>query len=343
MGFSIETGVSALTVFLQGILSFFSPCVLPLVPLYIGYLSGGARTVEEDGSVRYRRGRVLLNTFFFVVGVSFAFFLLGLGFSAAGQFFSRHQVLFTRIGGVVVILFGLYQLGVFGPSRLLARERRLPFRLDRFTMGPLAALLLGFTFSFSWTPCVGPALASVLLMASSAASAGQGFLLIGLYTLGFTLPFLAVGLFTGSLLDLFKRHQKVVQYTVKVGGVLLVLMGVMMFTGWMNGFSSYLSQFGSAGGGEPAPQTTQSAPPQEAPPPPPRPPPERPAPGDARPLREPRAGGACPAPRPRLHPGGPGRGGAHPLRLSGKDRIPELLGHLVRPLPERDARYSGSL
>ena len=265
MGFSIETGVSALTVFLQGILSFFSPCVLPLVPLYIGYLSGGARTVEEDGSVRYRRGRVLLNTFFFVVGVSFAFFLLGLGFSAAGQFFSRHQVLFTRIGGVVVILFGLYQLGVFGPSRLLARERRLPFRLDRFTMGPLAALLLGFTFSFSWTPCVGPALASVLLMASSAASAGQGFLLIGLYTLGFTLPFLAVGLFTGSLLDLFKRHQKVVQYTVKAGGVLLVLMGVMMFTGWMNGFSSYLSQFGSAGGGEPAPQTTQSAPPQETP------------------------------------------------------------------------------
>ena len=277
MGFSIETGVSALTVFLQGILSFFSPCVLPLVPLYIGYLSGGARTVEEDGSVRYRRGRVLLNTFFFVVGVSFAFFLLGLGFSAAGQFFSRHQVLFTRIGGVVVILFGLYQLGVFGPSRLLARERRLPFRLDRFTMGPLAALLLGFTFSFSWTPCVGPALASVLLMASSAASAGQGFLLIGLYTLGFTLPFLAVGLFTGSLLDLFKRHQKVVQYTVKVGGVLLVLMGVMMFTGWMNGFSSYLSQFGSAGGGEPAPQPTQSAPPPGTPPPTPSPPPEEPA------------------------------------------------------------------
>ena len=266
MGFSIETGISALTVFLQGILSFFSPCVLPLVPLYIGYLSGGARTVEEDGSIRYRRGRVLLNTFFFVVGVSFAFFLLGLGFSAAGQFFSRHQALFTKIGGAVVILFGLYQLGVFGPSRLLARERRLPFRLDRFAMGPLAALLLGFTFSFSWTPCVGPALASVLLMASSAASAGQGFLLIGLYTLGFTLPFLAVGLFTGALLDLFKRYQKVVQYTVKAGGVLLVLMGVMMFTGWMNGFSSYLSQFGSAGGGgADAPQTSQSVPPQETP------------------------------------------------------------------------------
>ena len=96
MGFSIETGVSAVTVFLQGVLSFFSPCVLPLVPLYIGYLSGGARTVEPDGSVRYRRRRVLGNTFFFVLGVSFAFFLLGLGFTAAGRFFSRYQSLFTR-------------------------------------------------------------------------------------------------------------------------------------------------------------------------------------------------------------------------------------------------------
>ena len=162
MGFSIETGVSAVTVFLQGVLSFFSPCVLPLVPLYIGYLSGGARTVEPDGSVRYRRRRVLGNTFFFVLGVSFAFFLLGLGFTAAGRFFSRYQSLFTRAGGILVVLFGLYQLGILGQSRLIASEHRLPFRLDRFTMGPLAALLLGFTFSFAWTPCVGPALASAV-------------------------------------------------------------------------------------------------------------------------------------------------------------------------------------
>lgn len=269
MGFSVETGISAVTVFLQGILSFFSPCVLPLVPLYIGYLSGGAKTVEADGSIRYRRGRVMGNTFFFVLGVSFAFFLLGLGFTAAGRFFTQHQALFTRVGGILVILFGLYQLGLFGSSRLMAQERRLPFRLDRFTMGPLAALLLGFTFSFAWTPCVGPALASVLLMASSAASAARGFALIGLYTLGFVLPFLAVGLFTGSLLDFFKKHQQVVRYTVKAGGVLMVLMGVMMFTGWMNGVSSYLSQFGaasSAPAATPSPAATpaQTAPPEDA-------------------------------------------------------------------------------
>jgi len=246
MGFNIGVSVSAFTVFLQGIVSFFSPCVLPLVPLYIGYLAGGTRTVEEDGTVRYGRGKVLLNTLFFVIGISFAFFLLGFGVTAAGQVLSENRTLFARIGGILIILLGLWQLGIFGSSRLLSQEHRLPFRLDRFAMNPLVALLLGFTFSFAWTPCVGPALASVLLMASSAATTASGFVLIGIYTLGFVLPFLAVGLFTTTVLDFFRTHAKVVKYTVKVGGVLLVLMGVMMFTGWMNGVTGYLSQFGAS-------------------------------------------------------------------------------------------------
>lgn len=263
MGFTLETSIPALTVFLQGILSFFSPCVLPLVPLYMGYLAGGAKTTGAGGEIRYPRKKVFLNTVFFVLGVSFAFFLLGFGFTAAGRFFSSYRVWFSRIGGVLVILFGLYQLGVFGAG-LLGRERRLPFRLDRFAMNPLVALLLGFTFSFAWTPCVGPALASVLLMASSAASAAKGFLLIGVYTAGFVLPFLAVGLFTGSLLDFFKKHQKAVRYTVKAGGVLLILMGVMMLTGWMNGITGYLSGLGGAEGrtapySDTAPQTQAGA------------------------------------------------------------------------------------
>lgn len=247
MGFSVETGVSAVTVFLQGILSFFSPCVLPLVPLYIGYLAGGTKTVDANGSVHYQRKKVMLNTLFFVIGISFAFFLLGFGFTAAGRFFSGNRLLLARIGGVIVILFGLYQLGLFG-SRLLGNEHRLTFHLDRLAMNPLIALVLGFTFSFAWTPCVGPALASVLLMASSANSAVAGFGLIGVYTLGFVIPFLAVGLFTSTLLDFFKKHQKVVKYTVKIGGVLMILMGVMMITGWMNGVTGYLSSFGGAGG-----------------------------------------------------------------------------------------------
>ena len=246
MGFSVEVGIPAITVFIQGLLSFFSPCVLPLVPLYIGYLAGGTRTVDEEGRVRYSRKKVMINTLFFVIGVSFAFFLLGFGFTAAGRFFGSNRTMFARIGGIIVVLFGLFQLGVFG-SAVLGQERRLPFRLNQLAMNPLLALVLGFTFSFAWTPCVGPALASVLLMASSATSQGTGFLLIGVYTLGFVIPFLAVGLFTGSVLDFFKKHQNVVKYTTKAGGVLMIAMGVMMFTGWMNGITGYLSSFGVGG------------------------------------------------------------------------------------------------
>ena len=250
MGLSLETSVPVLTVFLQGLLSFFSPCVLPLVPLYVSYLAGGARDVDSDGNIRYPRGRVLVNTLFFVVGISFTFFLLGFGFTALGSFFRSNQTWFARISGIIMILFGLYQFGVFGRSGALEREHRLPFRLDRWAMNPLVALVLGFTFSFAWTPCVGPALTSVLLMASSASSSAVGYALIGVYTLGFVIPFLAVGLFTGAVLDFFKRHQRVVKYTVKTGGVLMILMGIMMLTGWMNGITGYLSSFGGAAGGE---------------------------------------------------------------------------------------------
>lgn len=246
MGFTLETGVPVLTVFLQGILSFFSPCVLPLVPLYVSYLAGGAKEVAEDGTVHYPRGRVLLNTLFFVLGISFTFFLLGFGFTALGRFFSTYKIWFARISGIIMIVFGLYQFGIFGRSAAVEREHRLPMRLDKLSMNPLTALLFGFTFSFAWTPCVGPTLSSVLLMASSAASSAAGYMLIGVYTLGFVLPFLAVGLFTGAVLDFFKRHQTVVKYTIKVGAVLLVLMGVMTLTGFMNGITGYLSTVSAA-------------------------------------------------------------------------------------------------
>ena len=241
MGFSIETSVSAVTVFLQGALSFFSPCVLPLVPLYVSYLAGGAAVVSKDGVRRYPRGKIFLNTLFFVVGISFAFFLLGLGLTALGDFFHDYQVWFARASGVIILLFGLYQLGLGRRTMLLEREHRLPFRLDKLAMNPAVALVMGFTFSFAWTPCVGPTLSSVLLMASSAESSAAGFLLIGVYTLGFVLPFLAVGLFTGTVLDFFKAHQSVVRYTVKIGAVLLIVMGILTLTGATNGLSADLA------------------------------------------------------------------------------------------------------
>ena len=241
MGFSFDISVPVLTVFLQGLVSFFSPCVLPLLPLYIGYLSGGTGKRGEDGRIHYERKKVMIHTLCFVIGVSFAFFLLGFGFSAMGNFFKSNQLMFARVGGILVVLFGLYQLGFFGTSQVLGKERRLPFKLDALAMSPFTALLMGFTFSFAWTPCVG--LASVLLMAASASTKAMAFGLIGVYTIGFVLPFLAVGLFTTSLLEFFKTHVNVVKYTVKVGGVLMLVMGLLMFTGRMNAVTGYLSTF----------------------------------------------------------------------------------------------------
>ena len=247
MGFSLDVSVSALTVFFQGLLSFFSPCVLPLIPIYIGYLSGGTGKIGEDGKIHFKRSKVMVHTLCFVLGVSFAFFLLGLGFSTVGTFLKDNQIWFARIGGVLVIVFGLYQLGFLGKSYFLGKERRLPFRLDLLAMSPVTALIMGFTFSFAWTPCVGPALASVLLMAASASTKVVAFGLIGVYTVGFVLPFLAVGLFTTTLLEFFKNHMKVVQYTVKIGGILMIIMGVLMLTGKLSVASASLSGTGQEG------------------------------------------------------------------------------------------------
>lgn len=236
-GFDLSISVSLVTVFVQGILSFFSPCVLPLLPLYLGYLSG---SMGDAQGAQTSRVKTLVNTLFFVIGISAAFFLLALGMTALGQALHQYQKIIIQVGGILIIAFGLFQLGVFRPMAL-EQDRRIRFPLQKLAMSPLVALVFGFTFSFAWTPCVGPALASVLLMAGSADTALQGFALIGLYTLGFVLPFLAVALFAGGLLKLFQKHRNVVRYTVKVGGALLVVIGLLMVTGWMDTLSGSLA------------------------------------------------------------------------------------------------------
>lgn len=250
-GFDLSVSVSLVTVFVQGILSFFSPCVLPLLPLYLGYLSG---SMGDAQGAQTSRVKTLVNTLFFVIGISAAFFLLALGMTALGQALHQYQKIIIQVGGILIIAFGLFQLGVFRPMAL-EQDRRIRFPLQKLAMSPLVALVFGFTFSFAWTPCVGPALASVLLMAGSADTALQGFALIGLYTLGFVLPFLAVALFAGGLLKLFQKHRNVVRYTVKVGGALLVVIGLLMVTGWMDALSGSLA--GSDPQATPTVQVTQ--------------------------------------------------------------------------------------
>lgn len=236
--------VSFILVFLEGIISFFSPCVIPLIPVYMGYLAGNANQIGNDGIITYERKKVFIHTLFFILGISFAFFILGMSFTALGSFFYQNKMLFTRIGGILIILLGLFQIGFF-EIPFLQREKKIPIKLGDKKVNPLMALIMGFTFSFAWTPCVGPALSSVLIMASGAKTALTGNMLVFVYALGFVLPFLILGLFTTQVLEFIKNNRKFIKYTIKAGGIILIIMGIMTFTGWMNGVSSYLNSISS--------------------------------------------------------------------------------------------------
>ncbi|CUH91807.1 cytochrome c biogenesis protein CcdA [Herbinix luporum] len=233
--------ISFLLVFIEGFLSFLSPCVIPLIPIYMSYLAGNAKQTDEEGRITYKQTAVFIHTIFFVLGISFAFFLLGMTFTALGTFFKTNQLLFTRIGGILIIALGLYQVGLLD-IKFLHKERKLRLNLINRQMNPLAAFIMGFTFSFAWTPCVGPALSSVLILASGAKSSLIGNLLVLIYAVGFIIPFLLLGLFTSQVLNFLKSKQKLLKYTVKIGGVILILIGIMTFTGWMNGISKYLNK-----------------------------------------------------------------------------------------------------
>lgn len=241
-GIVSTNSISFILVFIEGLLSFFSPCVIPLIPVYMGYLAGNGKKVGKDGTIIYERKKVFFHTVCFVLGISFAFFILGMSFSVLGAFFQSRKLLFTRIGGIIIIVLGLFQLGIFD-FNFLQRERKFQLDLGKKNTNPLIAFIMGFTFSFAWTPCVGPALSSVLILASGASSNFIGNMLVFVYAIGFIIPFLLLGLFTTQVLNFLKQHQKFLKYTVKAGAILLIIIGAMTFTGWMNNISGYLNTF----------------------------------------------------------------------------------------------------
>lgn len=237
---TLTENVSFLLVLLEGFLSFFSPCVLPLIPVYISYLAGNGKSVDANGTIVYERKKVLINTLFFVLGISSTFFILGFSFSALGVFFNQNKVLFSRIGGIIIIIMGLLQLDII-KLNLLKREKRFNLDLNRKKMNPIVAYIMGFTFSFAWTPCVGPALSSVLILASNASSSFTGNMLVLIYTLGFVIPFVILGMFTTQALNFFKEKRNLMKYTIKIGGIILIIIGIMTFTGLLNNISKFLA------------------------------------------------------------------------------------------------------
>ena len=245
-GLVSSNNISFFLVFLEGLISFLSPCVLPLIPIYVGYLAGNAKQQNSDGTFTYKQMKVLLHTVFFILGISTAFFILGISFTAVGSFFNSNRTLFSRIAGILIIVLGLFQIGFF-EFKFLKMNHKINLNLSGKKINPLMAYIMGFTFSFAWTPCVGPALSSVLILASSAQSAVLGNMLVLIYTLGFVIPFLLLGMFTTEALNFIKKNKKIIKYTIKIGGVVMIIMGIMTFTGWMNNVTGYLNTIGGTG------------------------------------------------------------------------------------------------
>ncbi|MBS5315704.1 MAG: redoxin domain-containing protein [Clostridiales bacterium] len=213
--------INYIVVFLEGIFSFLSPCVLPILPVYLAVLS---KSVNED--IMRKRSVLIRNTFLFILGISTAFFILGTGISVFRVFLNTYMKWILIVGGLMIVGLGLFSIGDL-KIPFLQRERRFHYQIKE--MRPWTAYLLGFTFSFGWTPCIGPMLASVLVLASTR-HAVEGNILLLLYTAGFTVPFLLIALFSEkmiNLLDKLKKHMGKIQ---KIGGFILIVMGLLMFT-----------------------------------------------------------------------------------------------------------------
>ncbi|MHA6261734.1 cytochrome c biogenesis CcdA family protein [Arenibacterium sp. CAU 1754] len=218
-----------------GIVSFLSPCVLPIVPPYLAYMSGVTLSEMQDESAGRRKA--VISALFFVLGLSTVFLFLGFTASAFGAFFLQNQELFAKISGVVVIVFGLHFLGLF----------RIPFldreaRIDAGDAGgsSFGAYLLGLAFAFGWTPCIGPQLGAILSLAASEASVTRGTLLLGIYAAGLGIPFLLAAMFitrSMAVMNRLKRHMGLIE---KIMGLLLILVGLALVTGLFSTFSWWL-------------------------------------------------------------------------------------------------------
>ncbi len=226
--------MESLTIWLAfgaGFLSFVSPCVLPLYPSYISYITGVSVNQLQGEQTGEMKRLTLFHTMFFILGFSIIFFALGLSASWLGQFFIGNQKLISMLGGVLVIVLGLFVMGIINPTWLM-REKKLSVK--RKSTGYLGSTLVGIGFAAGWTPCVGPILASVLVL--SAANPSQGILYILAYTLGFAIPFFIMAFFIGRTKWILKYSTKL----MKTGGAIMVLSGILLYTGQMTKITTYL-------------------------------------------------------------------------------------------------------
>jgi cytochrome c-type biogenesis protein len=232
--------INLVTALIAGLLSFFSPCVFPLIPVYLGYMTGTLVTDMDESS----RLRVLSHAVFFVLGFSLVFVLLGAAAGLLGGVIQPAMPYLTKIGGLILIIFGLHMMGIISIP-FLNMEKRLELGNEQ-KKNYWSSFLVGLVFALGWTPCIGPVLSAILILAADSQTAGIGALLLGVYALGLGVPFLIVALLLDVLrpaLKALNRHLRVVSIA---GGVLLLVMGFLLLTGlfqslvfWFNSFLAF--------------------------------------------------------------------------------------------------------
>jgi cytochrome c-type biogenesis protein len=230
-----ETTVGFALAFSAGLLSFLSPCVLPLVPSYLGFITG----MSLDDVERARRS-ALIHTLLFVSGFTLVFLALGASATIFGRLLLEHRVWVSRVGGAFIILFGLFLLGVIRIGAF-TQERR--FHFSDKPVGYVGTVFVGMTFGAGWTPCIGPILGSILGYAASQADMARGIQLLGAYSLGLSLPFILASVALGKFFAVFERLRKHLGLMNKISGALLVAVGILMVTGRFEMLAAALIQF----------------------------------------------------------------------------------------------------
>jgi cytochrome c-type biogenesis protein len=229
--------VTLLTAFFGGLLSFLSPCVLPLVPPYLCFITGATLDDLTGDAPSMSRNRTVSAALAFVLGFATVFVLLGATASAAGQFIRAHLPLLAQLAGIFIILMGLHFLGLFRFA-FLNREKR--YQQVARPAGLIGAYAVGLAFAFGWTPCIGPVLATILAVAAAEDSVRQGAFLLAVYSLGLGVPFLLAAVGVGAFLAFFKRFARHLGTVERAMGVLLVLAGLAFLTGLHQSFAYWL-------------------------------------------------------------------------------------------------------
>jgi len=233
--------VSIVTAFAFGLLSFISPCVLPIVPGYISFISGVSfDEMQNTDNRRTVRKKILANCTAFIIGFSVVFIALGASATAVGQFLHDQINIISKVAGVIIIVFGLHMTGIF-KIPFLNYEKR--FSSNAKPIGLLGAFMVGMAFAFGWTPCIGPILAAILAIASQQDTVWKGITLLGFYSLGLGIPFLLTGLSITLFYNVFNKLKRHLHKVEIVGGILLVAVGILIMTNYLTILSGYLSRW----------------------------------------------------------------------------------------------------